>query len=308
MQAAFNADLKTYRGLVKSWAISVIVKGHSVYISSTLAGGASFLYIPNANTDNKNHKYIPGNINQAADAGVLEWAPMQCQVASTSGAGHRTGANCGEMMAAMAFVRTNSAGVLDNSPVVTWGRYKAPSDQGRPTGPWIFGVMDPRRTAQGLGKAPVYGCSQATGEYCTVQSSLSLPRRAPTDGLLLDSDGASGQGNIMGVIKAWVIVCIYITCELKIGQVYCLLDRDRLLLNNSVGNRMCVQMGDCVEKRAGLTQTGDIYWNAGSVFEVYGGLISVQSMLSWGGLQGSGRIRTSEGSLSFGNVYQQLMR
>ena len=167
MQAAFNADLKTYKRLVKSWAMSVIVKGHSVYISSTLAGGASFLYIPNANTDNKN-KYTPGNINQATDAGVLEWALMQCQVASTSGAGHRTGANCGEMLAAMALVRTNPTGVLDNSPVVTWGRYKALSDQGRPTGPWIFGVMDPCRTAQGLGKAPEYGCSQVSGEYCTV--------------------------------------------------------------------------------------------------------------------------------------------
>ena len=67
-------------------------------------------------------------------------------------------------------------------------------------------------------------------------------------------------------------------------QGYCLLERDRLLLNNSVGNRMCVQMGDFVEKRAGLTQTEDIYWNVGSVNEVYGGLISVQSMLLWGGL------------------------
>ena len=57
----------------------------------------------------------------------------------------------------------------------------------------------------------------------------------------------------MGVIKARVIVCIYINCELKIGQVYCLLGRDRWLLNNGVGNRMCVRMGDCVEKRAGLT-------------------------------------------------------
>ena len=164
MQAAFDADLKTYKGLVKSWALSVIVKGHSVYISSTFAGGASFLYIPNANGP----KYTPGNINQATDAGVLEWALMQCQVGSTSGAGHRTGANCGEMLAAMAFVRTSPTGVLDTSPVVTWGRYKALNDQGRPTGPWIYGVMDPCRTTQGLGKAPVYGCSQVSGESCTV--------------------------------------------------------------------------------------------------------------------------------------------
>lgn len=112
----------------------------------------------------------------------------------------------------------------------------------------------------------------------------------------------------MGVIKSKVIVCTYIKCELKIGQVYCLLDRDRWLLKNGIGNRMCVRMGNCVEKRAGLTQTGDIYCNAGSVLEVFGGLISMYSTLLWGGLQGSGRIRTSEGSLSFENVYKQLMR
>ena len=112
----------------------------------------------------------------------------------------------------------------------------------------------------------------------------------------------------MDVIKARVVVCTYIKCELKVGQVYRLVDRDRWLLKNSVGNRMCVRMGDCIEKRAGLTQTGDIYCNARSVFEVFGGLISMQSMLSWGGPQGSGRIRTSKGSLSFENVYKQLMR
>ena len=144
--------------------MTVIVKGHSVYISSTLTGGSSFLYIPNANDP----KYTPGNINQAADAGVLEWALMQCQVASTSGAGHRTGANCGEMLAAMAFVRTNPTGVLDKSPVVTWGRRRAPNDQGRLTGPYLFEVMDPCRTDQGLGNAPVYGCSQVSGECYTV--------------------------------------------------------------------------------------------------------------------------------------------
>lgn len=168
MQAAFDADLRTYKALEKSWAMSVVVKGHSVYISSSLAGGGSLLYKPNANTNDRNQKYIPGNINQAADAGVLEWALMQCQVSSTNGAGHRTGANCGEMIAALAFVRTDSTGLLDDSPVVTWGRYKALNNQGRPTGPWIFGVMDPCRTAQGLGRAPVYGCAQVSGESCTV--------------------------------------------------------------------------------------------------------------------------------------------
>ena len=74
----------------------------------------------------------------------------------------------------------------------------------------------------------------------------------------------------MCVLKARVIVSIHVTCELNIGQVYCLLDRDRWLLKNSVGNRMCVRMGDFVEKRAGLTQTGDIYSNAGSVLESFG--------------------------------------
>ena len=83
----------------------------------------------------------------------------------------------------------------------------------------------------------------------------------------------------MGVIKARVIVSPYITSELEIAQVYCLLDGDRWLLKNGVGNRICVRMGDDVEKRAGLTQTGDIYSDAVSVTEVFGGLMSMQSML-----------------------------
>ena len=74
----------------------------------------------------------------------------------------------------------------------------------------------------------------------------------------------------MGVIKP-----IPTICELKLGQVYCLLDGDSWLLKNGVGNRMRVRMGYCVEKRAGLTQMGDIYCDAGSVFEVLGGLIGM---------------------------------
>ena len=94
-----------------------------------------------------------------------------------------------------------------------------------------------------------------------------------------------------------VIVPIYIHCELKLGQLHCLLDRDRWLLNNGIGNRVCVRMRDRVEKRAGLTQTGDVWTYQHAKHALWGG-----------GLQGSGRIRTSEGSLSFENVYKQLRR
>ena len=45
-QASYNADLKTYTALVKSWAISVIVKGSTAYISSTFMGGRFFPLYP----------------------------------------------------------------------------------------------------------------------------------------------------------------------------------------------------------------------------------------------------------------------
>ena len=72
----------------------------------------------------------------------------------------------------------------------------------------------------------------------------------------------------MSVIKERVIGLAYVQIELSMGQVYCRLDMNRWPLINGVGNRMCIGTSDVVEKAAGLTQTGDMYCNAGSVFEV----------------------------------------
>ena len=51
-------------------------------------------------------------------------------------AGHRTGANCGEPMAGLAFVQTNSGAPLDGAKVVTWGKYKVKGKSGSVTGGW----------------------------------------------------------------------------------------------------------------------------------------------------------------------------
>ena len=81
---------------------------------------------------------------------------MACEVRSTSAAGHRAGGNCGEPMAAMAFVQTNPIATLDGAKVVTWGRYKQDKV-------WTTGVMNPCMSAYGLGYADTWGCAQLTG-------------------------------------------------------------------------------------------------------------------------------------------------
>lgn len=83
---------------------------------------------------------------------------MACQVRSTTGAGHRSGGNCGEPMAAMSFVQTNPTGVLDGAKVVTWGKYRDPVSKA-----WTTGVMDPCMSGASLGYTDVWGCAQMTG-------------------------------------------------------------------------------------------------------------------------------------------------
>ena len=81
---------------------------------------------------------------------------MACEVRSTSAAGHRTGGNCGEPMAAMAFAQTNPTATLDGAKVVTWGKHKR-------NNAWTTGVMDPCMSGAGLGYADTWGCAQLTG-------------------------------------------------------------------------------------------------------------------------------------------------
>lgn len=83
----------------------------------------------------------------------------------------------------------------------------------------------------------------------------------------------------MGMIKERVIGFVYVMFELSIGEIHCLLNMNSWLLIDGIGSRMCVGMRDSVEKTAGLTQTGDMHYNAGSVFEGLGRFISTQSKL-----------------------------
>ena len=94
MRVAQSADARRYPGLKLPGVISVIAQGHTLYISSSLTGGGSLIYVPN--TTNARFKFAPGIISQANDLGIIEWALMNCEVRSTNAAGHRAGGNCGE--------------------------------------------------------------------------------------------------------------------------------------------------------------------------------------------------------------------
>ena len=74
-------------------------------------------------------------------------------------AGHRTGANCGEPMAGMAFVQTNPGAPLNDAKVVTWGKKTVPGQSGT-----VTGVMDPCGRGQGgLENIDIWGCHQLAG-------------------------------------------------------------------------------------------------------------------------------------------------
>lgn len=182
IQATHNTHANVYEGMGLSSATSAIIKNNTVYISSTLTGGGSYLYIPNSSEARL--KYTPGVVNKAADAGILEWALKECQIESDIGAGHRTGANCGEMMAALAFIRTNPLSELNNCVVVTWGKRKELDAKGRPRGPWKTEVMNPCSPS-----APQFGCGKVTGKILnliSITSYLENHDRASSDSTLLD--------------------------------------------------------------------------------------------------------------------------
>ena len=96
MQAAYPGDRRTYTKMSLPRAMSVIVQGHSLYISSSMTGGGSLLYIPNQTE--ARFKFTPGMINlgDVDVGGIIAWALGNCQASATSASGHRTGGNCGE--------------------------------------------------------------------------------------------------------------------------------------------------------------------------------------------------------------------
>ena len=102
---------------------------------------------------------------------------MACEVRTANGAGHRTGANCGEPMAALALVQITPTAELDGARVVTWGKFKDPTTKKN-----TEGVMDPcgpKSQNGGLDWTDTWGCTQLTGKLLGIHfaSLLSFPRQ-----------------------------------------------------------------------------------------------------------------------------------
>ena len=124
MADRFPEDQSKYPKLKKqSPLMSAIVVGHSVYFSSTLGGGGSLQYVPNENCNYKD-RWTPGNPTPKTSCALVYQALQACQIKSSNNSGHRTGGNCGEVMAAMSFCTVNPEGNLKGAKVVAWGNEK----------------------------------------------------------------------------------------------------------------------------------------------------------------------------------------
>ena len=152
MISKIPTDKATYRLFKKpSPLVSAIVKGHSVYFSSTLTGGGSIQYIPNQNCPYKD-TWTPGNQIPSDDCALVSQALQACQLRSSNNSGHRTGGNCGEVMAAMAFCTVSPSGTLVGAKVVTWGNFQN-----------VQSVWDPcEKHNNDLASAPTWGCLSFT--------------------------------------------------------------------------------------------------------------------------------------------------
>ena len=98
----------------KPYTIAALAVGKEIYFSTTLLGPA-FMY-----TDK-----IRNTVSDAV-ADEVSWALKRCQVESHDGTtGHRTGAACGEPLAAQQWCATNIHINLrdQNGRVITWGKY-----------------------------------------------------------------------------------------------------------------------------------------------------------------------------------------
>lgn len=123
----------------KPYTIAALAVGKEIYFSTTLQGPA-FMY-----TD---------KIRNTVDDHVAEeisFALKRCQSQSYDGVtGHRTGAACGEPLAAQQWCSTNKQLKLSeqNARVVTWGKYNrdAPDDE--------VGIVDPCE-----GGIKMWGCA-----------------------------------------------------------------------------------------------------------------------------------------------------
>lgn len=123
----------------KPYTMAALAVGKEIYFSTTLIGPA-FMY-----TDK-----IRNTVSDAV-AEQVSLALKRCQVQSHDGTtGHRTGAACGEPLAAQQWCATNKHLDLtkQNARVITWGKYNRdePDDQ--------VGIVDPCR-----GGLNAWGCA-----------------------------------------------------------------------------------------------------------------------------------------------------
>ena len=171
MQKLCDQDRETYPGLIKPGVVTVLVKGRSVYISSSLAGGGSLIYEPNE-AETGSSRWKPGVFKQPSHSLTVNRALLACQAFALNGAGHRTGANCGEPMAALTFVKAAPSQDIERARIVTWGNFLR--DKG---GKKVAGVMNPCFTpkqpsdgqqeateVQSLSTINTWGCSQFIGK------------------------------------------------------------------------------------------------------------------------------------------------
>ena len=124
MTKRYSQDRSRYPKFKKQPPLmSAIVVGRSVYFSSSLNGGGSLQYVPNENCDYKN-RWTPGNTTPDTSCPLVYQALKACQLRSSNNSGHRTGGNCGEVMAAMTFCTMNPGGDLGGAKVVSYGKGK----------------------------------------------------------------------------------------------------------------------------------------------------------------------------------------
>ena len=137
MRRAHQAiDFATYTGLSKKVpsVTTTLVIDDTAYISSSMGGGP-YLYRPNGNTGADQARFTDLDPDHPC-AGPVQDALTRCQLNSIA-IGHRTGASCGEPMAALAFCATHNQGDFSNAKIVSiMGKttYKIVAPCGNPAG------------------------------------------------------------------------------------------------------------------------------------------------------------------------------
>ena len=145
MRKAHGAiDFSNYPGLSKKvpGVTTTLVVDNTAYISSTMGGGA-YLYLPNGNTGSDQSRFT--DLDPAHPcAGAVQDALTRCQANSVNFSGHRTGASCGEPMAALAFCATHVQRDLRDAKIVSIigkSNYKIVVPCGNPNGQLVSQLL-----------------------------------------------------------------------------------------------------------------------------------------------------------------------